>query len=509
MYIDKTSLVRSLSAMYGTAGHLLKIWFALKHMGLGTQTGGIEVDTSNSTPSLKRLFSCGATDGRFYIPFAHTPRYLTMKHDASRSIVQTTIQRWATSGSVVTCDPTEFLDISSSSGNKLLVSIGRRYPFGLGVDESGFALEDGKRVSIPITAFSIWYGRTTDVPSNQDPADFLRKNMLAELNITQAERELIFIEDSPRITLQSTALTDQEVFDVCSRFIDGQEEQSAEVYHESFDQYTRKIKSMISGLDKPKWMRSSPADDVRSLIEGGAKALLLYGPPRTGKTRLIDQIEPRNSEVRCTIQIHDGWGYDNLIQGLKPDADGKWHWEDGPLKAAIEGGKKFIVLEEINRTVISQALGEVFSLIEDSYRGEANAITLRNGQKFSISDDVIFVMTMNTVDKSTEEVDDALMGRVASVELPPRAEDLSEMLSQNEVPAATRQKIGELFAEIQSIYPLGHGYFSGVNGEIDNDQFIRHYKARVRPVLSNFLGELKAAELAKIDNIVDDMFGSQ
>lgn len=120
---------------------------------------------------------------------------------------------------------------------------------------------------------------------------------------------------------------------------------------------------------------------------------MLYGPPRTGKTRLIDQIEPRNSEVRCTIQIHDGWGYDNLIQGLKPDADGKWHWEDGPLKAAIEGGKKFIVLEEINRTVISQALGEVFSLIEDSYRGEANAITLRNGQKFSISDDVIFVMT--------------------------------------------------------------------------------------------------------------------
>ena len=141
--------------MYGTAGHLLKIWFALKHMGLGTQTGGIEVDTSNSTPSLKRLFSCGASDGRFYIPFAHTPRYLTMKHDASRSIIQTTIQRWATSGSVVTCDPTEFLDISSSSGSKLLVSTGRRYPFGLGVDESGFALEDGKRVSIPITAFSI------------------------------------------------------------------------------------------------------------------------------------------------------------------------------------------------------------------------------------------------------------------------------------------------------------------------------------------------------------------
>jgi hypothetical protein len=117
-------------------------------------------------------------------------------------------------------------------------------------------------------------------------------------------------------------------------------------------------------------------------------------------------------------------------------------------------------------------------------------------------------MTMNTVDKSTEEVDDALMGRVAAVELPPRAEDLSEMLSSNSVPDETRQKIGEVFAEIQSIYPLGHGYFSGLKGEIKDDHVIRYYKARVRPVLANFLGELKAAELAKIDNIVDDVFGS-
>lgn len=378
----------------------------------------------------------------------------------------------------------------------------------MGVNESGFALEDGTRVSIPITSFSIWYGRTTEIPSNRDPVDFLRKTMLDELNITQAEQELVFVEDSQKISFQSVPLTDQDIFDACAVLINGQAEQSAKVYHESFDQYARKIKGMISGLDKPKWMRSSPADDVRSLIEGGAKAILLYGPPRTGKTRLIDQVVPRDSETRCTIQIHDGWSYDNLIQGLKPDTNGKWQWEDGPLKAAIESGKKFIVLEEVNRTVISQALGEVFSLIEDSYRGKANSITLRNGQRFWIADDIIFIMTMNTVDKSTEEVDDALMGRVASVELPPRAEDLSEMLSQNFVPEEIRRNIGELFAEIQSVYPLGHGYFSGITEEADDAHLIRHYKARVRPVLSNFLGELRRAELEKIDNIVDGMFGN-
>ena len=509
MFINRTTLSGALASMYGTAGHLLKIWFALKHMGLGSGPQGVEVDTANSTPSLQRLFSCGAADGRFYIPFAHTPRYLTMKHDASRSIIQTTIQRWASSGSVVTCDPTEFIDIAQNPGNKLKVTTGRRYPFGLGVNESGFALEDGKRVSIPIRAFSVWFGKKLDIPVDQDPVPYLIDNMLRELNISAAERELIFIDDKLLIATQTSCLSDADIFSACTPFIEGSEEPSAEVYQEEFAHYARKLKSMISGLSQPKWMRASPVEDVKALIDGGAKSLLLYGPPRTGKTRLIDTIVARNSATRCTIQIHDGWGYDNLIEGLKPDGNGSWAWKSGPLKEAIESGKKFVVLEEVNRTAISQALGEVFSLIEDAYRGEENSITLRSGEQFFIPTDVVLLMTMNTVDKSTEEVDDALMGRISAVELPPRAEDLAEMLTANDVPIQTRQKIAELFAEILNIYPMGHGYFAGLRGSVTSLKIIRYYKARVRPVLSNFLGELKASELSKIDNIVDGMFGSE
>lgn len=507
MFIDNISLKAALCEVYGTAGHLIKIWFALKHMGLGSKPDGVEVDTANSTSSLIRLYSCGASDGRFYIPFSHVPRYSTMKHDASRSIVQTTIQRWASSGSVVTCDPTSFLDIYQVAGSKLLVKTGRRYPFGLGIDEAGFALGNGVRVSIPIKAFSVWYGRKTEIPAGHNPEDYLVEVMLKELSITQEERELVFVDDKISISLQAEAITDQEIFEICSGFISGDEGPSSEVFHEDFKQYTRRVNSMMSGLDQPKWMRTSPKDEVNALLEGGAKALLLYGPPRTGKTRLIDTIVARNSDSRCTIQIHDGWGYDNLVQGLKPNLEGKWDWECGPLKKAIEEGKKFIVLEEINRTAISQALGEVFSLIEDAYRGEHNAIVLRDGRQFFIPEDVVFIMTMNTIDKSTEEVDDALMGRVAAVELPPRAEDLSEMLAANNVPAEIRQQLGELFSEILAIYPLGHGYFSGLHGELSYLQIIQYYKARIRPVLTNYLGELKAAELANIDNLVDGLFG--
>ncbi|WP_331346543.1 AAA family ATPase [Cellvibrio sp. UBA7661] len=509
MYIDAVSLNRALQRMFGTAGHLLKIWFVLKHMGLSSSSEGVRIDTANSTPSLKRLFSFGASDGRFYVPFAHTPRYLTMKHDASRSIIQTNIQRWASSGSVVTCDPTGFLEISLVDTNKLLVKPAREYPFGLGLNESGFALEENARVSIPIRAFSVWYGRQTLIPEGVNSVNFLLEKMLEELNISSVERKLIFIEDEDNFSVQADVLTDQELFECCSKFIDGNETVTTEIFKENFSQYNRKIKSMMSGLNQPQWMRLSPQEEIEALLKQGAKAILLYGPPRTGKTRLIDQLIARDSHDRCTIQIHDGWGYDNLIQGLKPDSEGNWNWESGVLKAALEHGKKFIVLEEINRTAISQALGEVFSLIEEVYRGQENAIMLRNGESFFIGEDVVFFMTMNNIDKSTEEIDDALMGRVAAVEVSPRSEDLAEMLTANNVPAEIGRKVGELFVEILSVYPLGHGYYSNLQGAITSNDVIRHYKTRVRPVLANFIGNLNLNELAKIDNIVDELFGIQ
>ena len=512
MYVDEETLTRALGSLNGTADHMLKIWLALKHMGLSVGMPPIEIDTSNSTPALQRLFSYGASDGSFFIPFSHTARYSRMQHDAARSIIQTNVRRWEASRSVVQYDPTGYLDFDSTPDAKVQVSCGRRYPLGLGFGSNGFARGAEARVSLPTTAFAVWYGRTTKIPDDIDEAqasEFLVQQMLRELNTSSVERELIFVPDSLRIGLSPTVISDERLFLVCSRFTDGRLRPApiATVVSEDFPRYARRVRSMVSQFDSPEWMRSSPEDDVKALLQSGAKAILLYGPPRTGKTRVIDEIIPRSSPDRSTIQIHDGWAYDHLVEGFQPDADGHWAWRSGPLKEAIRSKKKFIVIEEINRTAITQALGEVFSLIEEAYRGESNAIRLRSGEDLFIPTDVVFMLTMNTVDKSTEDVDDALMGRVAAVEFPPRPSALLDMLGDNDVPSDSRRQLAELYGEILATYPLGHGYFADLGPETDSAAVIRHYKTRIRPVLMNFLGDLNRQELQRIDNIVDGLFG--
>ena len=70
-----------------------------------------------------------------------------------------------------------------------------------------------------------------------------------------------------------------------------------------------------------------------NLLDEGARAVLLYGPPRTGKTRAIDLYTPRTDPKRETIQIHDGWGYDEIMVALRPDTDG-----DGIGRMAVCSG---------------------------------------------------------------------------------------------------------------------------------------------------------------------------
>lgn len=505
-YITASTLLKAITELKGTADHLLKIWFTLKEMGM-TAEQPVLIDTSSSHDALVRLFAYGSPTGEYFIPFAHTERFMTMKADADRSIIQTNINRWAVTSSVVTVVPTGYLEIKEQPNGSLLVKTGRSYPLGLGYGKNGFALEADSRVAIPLGAFALWYYRQHLIEDEENLWEYLQLSLRKDLHLSLAEQELIFVTNLPawQPDFQSRPLTDKEIYQTVQQAMQLKVKEKV-VIRESYQTYATKVNSMTTTVQGPKWLNYDPITQLKQLIDNGSKAILLYGAPRTGKTRVIDTLYPRTSAERETIQIHAGWGYDELVLGLRPTEDGKWKYKEGPLLAAIRAGKQCIVLEEINRTEFSQAIGELLSLMEQAYRGSQFQIRLRNGEEFYIPESTLIICTMNTLDRSTEELDDALLGRLDAVEFLPRVEYLQEMLTNSGFQEENAQKVRQLFAFILQYYPLGHGYFADLR---PNHNFLSFYLSKIRPVLQKHMKDYRDQELATIDEKVDDLFGKQ
>ncbi len=503
-YVDQRTLSAAVSQLKGTANVFFRIWLLLKRMGF-TRDNPVEVTTVNCDEPLREIFWYGDTSYLF-TPFTETPSDWKMKIDGGRSIIQTNIRQWADKTGTKT---PSFLDVREKerSGDgrtrtkPLIVRAEENYPVGLGLNESGFAVRDGTRVSVPTLALAVWIGRRKPIPDDADPKRFLVEHMTSKLKISTAEAAAVLVDEPFEISCAADPLSDTEMKTICDGSIAGAVRNVA--LADTPEQNRERIQTVQTINGRPSWLNSNPGETLNATLQTGAKAILLYGPPRTGKTRAIDLLKARTDTDRITIQIHDGWDYEQLIQGLFPKLDSTFEWRLGQLAQAVQDGKKFIVLEEINRTLISQSLGEVFSLIEDGYRGEENAITLRSGAPFHIPNDVVFVMTMNTIDKSTEDVDDALLGRFACIEFPSRVEDLSTMLEAKGVEQAERDKICRVFGQIQEVYPLGQGYYASYSPNTDP---LLYYRTRIRPVLSNHLDGHNDDALGMIDNLVDEVF---
>ncbi|AOK28678.1 MULTISPECIES: AAA family ATPase [Burkholderia] len=503
-YVSADALKLALVSLRGTADAMLKVWFTLKQMGFKREKS-VLVDTGNPTDAVNALFSYGASDTakEYFVPFATTRSDLTMGRDAPRTGIQTNIKKFH--DSTVGFDPRGFLRIERDPSGPWKVSAQPGYPQGLGINKDGFAKADTQRVAIPLRAWATWYGRTTPVPGDEpDPVAYLVRAMLTGLDIDAEERAVIFVDDvSFQPSFENKVVDADQLRALVEDAVSGNSEAREDrVFKLDERTYQRRLAAIRTRSTGPRWISGEPRDQLETAVKM-SKAILLYGPPRTGKTRAVTQLFGESAPV--VIQIHDGWGYENLVVGLKSDGKGGFAWQEGPLTRAIRANTKVIVLEEANRTQLSQALGEVFSLLEDAYRGDRFSIRLRNDTSLSVSPDTIFVFTMNTLDNSTEEVDDALLGRVASVEFPPRVEDLRDMLIQKQLPEKSIDSIVEFFAGVQEKYPLGHGYFARLKS---GDDFRAYYLAFIRPVLQKHFRH-RPTELTELDLLAEELLSPE
>ena len=157
------------------------------------------------------------------------------------------------------------------------------------------------------------------------------------------------------------------------------------------------------------------------------------------------------------VQFHPGYDYSDFVIGMKPRLVGEkgkeqvaFEWKDGIFKKfadrartvydewcnnnkenAPKDAPKFVfIIDEINRADLSRVFGELFSLLEESYRysrgkdgedgdekSDENSITLPNGDEFVIPENLYIIGTMNDIDRSVESMDFALRRRFAWYEV--------------------------------------------------------------------------------------------
>ncbi len=163
--------------------------------------------------------------------------------------------------------------------------------------------------------------------------------------------------------------------------------------------------------------------DLIKIIDGlkDKRQVIFQGPPGTGKTyvakRIAELCKKHGGDYQI-VQFHPSYSYENFVEGFRPTLDegrrAGFTLADGPLpriakKAEDNPDSTFIlVIDEINRGNVAKVLGELYFLLE--YRNEEVALQY-SGAGFSLPENLWFIGTMNTTDRSIALVDAALRRR--------------------------------------------------------------------------------------------------
>jgi len=240
------------------------------------------------------------------------------------------------------------------------------------------------------------------------------------------------------------------------------------------------------------------------------KNIMLYGVPGIGKThntkKLIYFIESRKDEKEIFdtirqndhsqtdisefearvsfITFHQSFGYEDFIEGFRPNENGQIELVDGLFKRLCEKARDdkaknyYLVIDEINRGNISKIFGELITLIEEDKRDTYEVTLPYSKEKLSVPSNLYIIGTMNSTDKSIALIDVALRRRFTFLKMEPK-EDLVADIAKD----VFRKLNNILVDKLGKDHLIGHSYFMNIESAEDLE-FVKEYK--IKPLLEEY-----------------------
>lgn len=243
------------------------------------------------------------------------------------------------------------------------------------------------------------------------------------------------------------------------------------------------------------------------------KNVILEGAPGVGKTFVARRIawalmREKDDERVQMVQFHQSYGYEDFIQGWRPQASG-FALQDGAFhrfcrKAAEDPERDYVfIIDEINRGNLSKIFGELMMLIEADKRGPGFAVPLAYSptERFYVPDNLYVLGMMNTADRSLAMVDYALRRRFSFIRLQPAfgADQFANHLSDLGASEALVRRIVDRMTELnQAIaqdtrnlgpgYEIGHSFFVPADGggNLDDAWYERVVRQEIMPLLTEY-----------------------
>jgi MoxR-like ATPase len=244
----------------------------------------------------------------------------------------------------------------------------------------------------------------------------------------------------------------------------------------------------------------------------GKKNIILQGPPGTGKTFVAKRLAyalmgEKAPERVVAVQFHQSYSYEDFIQGFRPREGGGFERRDGVFYRFCERARRdpdhtyVFVIDEINRGNVSKVFGELMLLMEADKRGEEYRVQLTysaGDEHFYIPENVHFIGTMNTADRSLALVDYALRRRFAFFHVPPAFNaqlkahllenvGLSEALATSVL--ARMRGLNDIIRQDANLgegFEVGHSYFCNPPHGSENEWFSAIIDQEVGPLLREY-----------------------